>query len=69
MKRDGAAPSDENAATAWKKIMEIAEKHALIVQAYGGTATLVMPDEQRKAGIRERVLSAGYFNLETGVEE
>lgn len=30
MKRDGAAPSDENAATAWKKIMEIAEKHALI---------------------------------------
>ena len=58
------APSDQEAAKAWKKIMAIAEAHALICQAYSGTATLAMPDEQRKAGIRENVLQMGCFEPE-----
>lgn len=53
-----AAPSDVDAAKAWTQIMAIAERHCLIVQAYGGVATLAMPDEQRASGIRERVLLA-----------
>ncbi len=60
----GQAPSDAAAARAWDEIMRIAERHALIVQAYGGVATLAMPEEQRKAGIRERTLRAGLFELE-----
>lgn len=45
--------------------MEIAARHALIIQAYGGTATLAVPAEQRRAGIRDRVLRMGLFELET----
>lgn len=60
----GKAPSDKKAEQAWAEIMAIAVHHALIVQAYGGTATLAVPSEQRKAGIRERVLRAGLFELE-----
>lgn len=60
----GRAPTDAMAATAWDQIMRIAEANALIVQAYGGVATLAMPDEQRKAGIREQTLRAGLFELE-----
>lgn len=60
----GKAPSDTKAEKAWDQIMAIAEKHALIVQAYGGVATLAVPIEQRKAGVRERVLRAGLFELE-----
>ena len=61
----GKAPSDAAAEEAWADIMRIAEANALIVQAYGGVATLAVPVEQRKAGVRERVLRAGLFELET----
>ena len=49
-------PTDSVVGKVWDSIMKIAERHALIVQAYGGVATLAMPDEQRKAGLREQVL-------------
>lgn len=52
------APTDEACAEAWSRIMRIAEDHALIVAAYGGTATLAMPEEQRRAGVREQTLRA-----------
>lgn len=58
------APSDEEAGAAWDQIMAIAEKNALIVQAYGGVATLAIPSEQRTAGCRENVLRMGLFDLE-----
>jgi hypothetical protein len=51
-------PTDQAADAAWDKIMAIAEEHALIVQSYGGVATLAVPVEQRKAGIRDRCLRA-----------
>ena len=60
----GKAPTDKQAEQAWTQIMAIAERNALIVQAYSGTATLAVPVEQRKAGIRERVLRMGLFELE-----
>ena len=60
----GKAPSDAQAEKAWGEIMTIAERNALIVQAYGGVATLAVPVEQRKAGVREQVLRAGLFELE-----
>lgn len=62
-------PTDEAAGRAWGQIMAIAEANALIVQAYGGVATLAVPEEQRKAGIREKVLRAGLFELEKGDNE
>lgn len=49
-------PSDEVTGEAWKTIMALARKHCLIIQAYGGTATLAMPQDQRRAGIRSKVL-------------
>jgi hypothetical protein len=52
------APSDQACDTAWKEIMRIAEAHCLIVQAYGGVATLAIPEEQRKANIRQKCLDA-----------
>jgi hypothetical protein len=61
---NGPAPSDADAEKAWDRIMRIAEQHALVVQAYGGVATLAIPAEQRKAGIREQTLRAGLFELE-----
>jgi len=57
-------PTDAAAEKAWVEIMKLAEENALIVQAYGGVATLAMPDEQRKGGIRERTLRMGLFELE-----
>lgn len=50
------APSDAECAKAWEQIMAIASEHCLIVQAYGGVATLAMPEEQRAAGVRELAL-------------
>lgn len=58
------APTDKQAGKVWDEIMRKAEEAGLIVQAYGGVATLAIPEEQRKAGIRERVLRAGLFELE-----
>ena len=63
--KSGPAPDDAAADRAWVQIMEIARKHALIVQAYGGVATLAIPSEQRKAGIREQTLRMELFELET----
>lgn len=50
------APTDAAAAKAWERIATIARDHALILQAYGGVMTLVMPEEQRRYGKREMVL-------------
>ena len=52
------APTDAACAKAWAQVMKIATAHALILAAYGGVATLAVPEEQRKAGIRARVLEA-----------
>lgn len=62
--KNGVAPSDDAAEAAWDKIMKLAEANALIVQAYGGVATLAIPREQRSAGIREKVLRMAGFELE-----
>jgi len=40
----------------WTRIMAEASEAGLICYAYGGVATLMVPEEQRPAGIRERVL-------------
>lgn len=51
-------PTDQECHAAWDMIMRIAERHALIVSAGGGVATLACPEEQRNAGVREKVLRA-----------
>lgn len=56
------ASSDKQCEDAWKKIMNIARDHSLIVQAYGGVATLALPSEQRKHGVRQDVLTAHQLN-------
>lgn len=63
-KPERKAPSDKEAERVYEEIMKRAELAGLIVQAYGGVATIAIPVEQRKAGIRERVLRAGLFELE-----
>lgn len=61
----GPAPDDEAAGRAWDQIMRLAQDHALIVQAYGGVATLAIPREQRAVeGLRERVLKTDLWELE-----
>lgn len=62
------APSDAVCTKAWEQIMEIASSHALIVQAYGGVATLALPADQRKAGIREQVLAAQVMREEAAAQ-
>lgn len=62
------APPDAACAKAWERIMEIASSHALILQAYGGTATLALPANQRTAGIRQRVLFAHDMQEEAVVQ-
>ena len=42
----------------WAEVMALAERYNLIIQAYGGVATLAHPEEQHKAGIRTRTLCA-----------
>ncbi len=61
-----SAPSDEKCMKAWEQIMEKATEHCLIVGSYGGTATLALPEEQRNAGIREKVLTAHYRKENAG---
>ncbi|WP_236183166.1 hypothetical protein [Pseudomonas juntendi] len=41
---------------AYAHIAEIAEKHALIAQAFGGVITVVHPETQRAHGIEEKCL-------------
>lgn len=61
----GPAPSDEQCAQAWDEIMRIACEHAMIVQAFGGVAVLMVPREQREEeGLRERVLKTHMMELE-----
>lgn len=55
---DSPAPSDAECAAAWDRITKIASEHCLILDAYGGVMTLAMPQDQRKAGVRARVLAA-----------
>ena len=57
-KRSGVARPDQDCLKAWDQIMVIARDHALIVSAYGGVATLAIPDQQRKGECREEVLRA-----------
>ena len=56
------APTDAEAARLWDQCMKLAEQGCLIVYAYGGVATLSMPEEQRKNGVREMVLQAHERN-------
>jgi hypothetical protein len=62
--KNGSAPADADAEKAWDQIMAIARNNALIVNAYGGVATLALPDEQRKASCRDQCLRMGLFELE-----
>ena len=55
------APSDVEAEAVWDKIMLLAAQAGLIVQAASGVAVLAIPSEQRKAGVRNRVLAACLF--------
>lgn len=52
------APSDADADRAYSRVLAEAERFGLIVQAYGGVATIAIPAEQRKAGVRGSVLEA-----------
>ena len=61
----GAPPSDAQTEATWNQIMQLARAHALIVSAYGGVATLAVPAEQRKAGIRNKTLRAELYELES----
>ena len=62
-------PDDAQAAKAWGEIMKIARSHALIVQAYGGVATLATPEAQREAGIRDKTLRMSNFEPEPEAHE
>ena len=57
-------PSDEKAEAAYAQCMAIAEAAGILHFAYSGVATIAIPREQRKAGIREDVLYAGLFKVE-----
>lgn len=52
------APPDQECNAAYTRLLREAERYALVVQAYGGVATLAIPEEQRKAGIRGNALAA-----------
>lgn len=63
-KYKNTAPPDLEVLKAWTQIMDIASKNALIVQAYGGVATLVLPSVQRQNeyGLRQQALTAAQMN-------
>lgn len=48
--------SDMTREEAYAQIAQIAEKHALIAQAFGGVITVVHPETQRAHGIEEKCL-------------
>lgn len=56
------APPDAQAEQTYTTLLKQAEAAGLIVQAYGGVATLAIPSEQRKAGVRQTVLQAHQLN-------
>lgn len=67
--RRGRAPSDREAMRAWRECMSLAERHALVAQAYGGVAVLMLPEEQRKIGRRGACLMAAGFDPYEAEEE
>lgn len=50
------APSDQEADKAWDQIVQLARDHCLVISAYGGATILATPTEQRREGLREKVL-------------
>lgn len=52
------APSDAEAERVYDDVMRRAAAAGLVVHSYGGVATLAVPCEQRKAGVRDQVLEA-----------
>lgn len=56
------APPDADAIEVYTQVLRRAETAGLVVQAYGGVATLAIPSEQRKAGVRATVLQAHELN-------
>ena len=55
--KTGSAPDDKTCDQAWTDIMKIASDHALIFQAYGGTAILASAASQRRSRIRNDMLA------------
>lgn len=57
------APTDKDAEALYARLMREASEAGLIVQAYGGVATVAIPREQRKReGLRAEVLQAAQLN-------
>lgn len=56
-----SAPPDAEAARAWTEILRLAAQHALVVFANGQVLTLVTPEEQRRSGMRQRVLDLHHM--------
>lgn len=52
------APSDVAAERGYEELVKRAAELGLVVGAYGGVATLAIPSEQRKHGLRAAVLEA-----------
>lgn len=67
-KYDKTAPPDAEAEHTYTQVLLRAEAAGLIVQAYGGVATLAIPSEQRKAGLRTNVLMAVQMNETTEIK-
>ena len=60
---DRTAPPDADAEKRYTELLKDAEGYGLIVQAYGGVATIAIPSEQRKhKGLRENVLQMAQLN-------
>ena len=70
-------PSKEQRDEAYKKIMQIAEENALILQAFGGVTKIVHPDTQEEHGLTAKCLymaglgdfPAAENNILTGMVE
>ena len=57
-------PTDEHAEKAYAACMKIAADAGILTYAYSGIATLAIPSEQRKAGVRDDTLAMGLFEVE-----
>lgn len=55
------APADKDAERIYEELMRTAARAGLVVNAYGGVATIAIPSEQRKAGLRQNVLDASLL--------
>jgi hypothetical protein len=56
------APSDSKVDGIYERLVKEAGAVGLVTFAYGGVATLAIPSEQRKAGIRGQVLEAAELS-------